>query len=574
LGFPLSALCPGDGPLASKGTSAMSLGGGGAASSLSETVFCSLARAFPVQCCAEPGNSDGSAEMVELISPRCVLKDLGSPLRISRTGSLASIEGEEEEEEPPEGCLPAELAPWLEAARAFEMNTDFDVSDALPDLEGGDAFLELNELMAVMKAESAGKQTIQALGDKILLGKLLSNLGIPQMPVLFETYTEVDRTEVQDLVDGLLSSDRANALDIVVKPTHLSNGSGALVLSPEVWHAQGFGVDKLVTHMETYLEETAAESESEALRSLVPGFIVQPRYRSCVDFGHPLEVRVVTLWGKARLGVWWWGRANDPGKPQRTTWIVRRPAVPGKLTQKDTWEAIHEHRGANQGFDVALEIFRRAMPGLAVAAEAIATAVGAPFLRSDFFVGSREWGVRLNEVAYGSGVDYRRLSTTGNSQLVDDGPAIARILQEGMEVCSRRHRPTHFLTRLGASGGAYVVEPPEWWQWWRSEEEEQPAEPAMAVSDVPQSQRPRLPKWVLSDFSKAALTGVKSLAAPACQTPRGQGPGCVTVAPLSAAMPVLPVASAGPVLAVKLGTPRSWTVASTVALASRARLPV
>ncbi|CAK0800958.1 unnamed protein product, partial [Prorocentrum cordatum] len=69
-----------------------------------------------------------------------------------------------------------------------------------------------------------------------------------------------------------------------------------------------------------------------ALRSLVPGFIAQPRYRSCLDFGHPLEMRVVTLWGKARVGVWWWGRSSDARTPASRTaprgWCGG-PAPPG-----------------------------------------------------------------------------------------------------------------------------------------------------------------------------------------------------------------------------------------------------
>ena len=52
-------------------------------------------------------------------------------------------------------------------------------------------------------------------------------------------------------------------------------------------------------------------------------------------------------------------------------------------------------------------------------------------------MGNSKWGVRLNEVAYGSGVDYRRRGAAskpmGNAWvggLMDDGPAIAEILQE------------------------------------------------------------------------------------------------------------------------------------------------
>jgi len=552
----------------------MPLAGGkaGLPQTLSGTIFGSLAKAFSVQCCAETETLEHHFE-VDFLSPRRILKVREEPMSPSAASSASAASDEDLEEGcpdvMPEGCTAEDLAPWLEAAASFHMNTDFDVADSLPDLEG-EEHLSLDDLMGVMKAESGGKQTIQALGDKILLGKLLSNIGIPQMPMMFEAYSEVQADKVKELVDRLAESKRKDAFDIVVKPTHLSNGTGALILSTEAWKAQGYGVEKLVTHMETYLKECAADSESEALRSLVPGFMVQPRYRSCVDFGHPLEMRIVTLWGRARLGVWWWGRPGSPGKPQRTTWFVRSLAHPDKLSRKDTWEAIHNHTGHNRGFDVALEIFRRAMPAMALAAEAIATAVGAPFLRSDFFVGSNDWGVRLNEVAYGSGVDYKRRPTVG-AELADDGPAIARILQDGNALC-KKHPPEQFLSRLGAVGSSYTLNPPEWWEWWRSPEDEAAGSPTMAVEDMPESKRPGLSRWVLRDFAPDSLVGVQPVASSGCQTPRSQGcptprgHSVVSAAPRSA---VALVASGSPVAAVKLGTPQSWALATTIQVSSR-----
>merc|ERR1712032_1736715 len=87
---------------------------------------------------------------------------------------------------------------------------------------------------------------------------------------------------------------------------------------------------------------------------------------------------------------------------------------------------------------------------------AIAVSVGAPFLRSDFFLGSEKWGVRLNEVAYCSGIKYFNLADDGSRRIVDDDPAIAQILQEGMSRCRRRLPPQHFLGRLGAKFTTYA----------------------------------------------------------------------------------------------------------------------
>merc|ERR1719291_1467146 len=148
-------------------------------------------------------------------------------------------------------------------------------------------------------------------------------------------------------------------------------------------------------------------------------------------------MRVVTLWGKARVGVWWWGRSADAsaGKPHRTAWLVRRPGAAGRAGGAEAWQPLHRHPGGNPGFHAALALFARAMPAMAAAAEAVARAVGAPFLRSDFFVGSERWGVRLNEVAYGSGVDYLNRADDGSGGIVDDTPTIAQILQEGFARC-------------------------------------------------------------------------------------------------------------------------------------------
>lgn len=510
-----------------------------AAKSLPESLVGSLAAVFSLHCCSGTGDLESHIESVDFPSP---MPHFREEEPVSPSLASSSCPSDDELEESclgllPEGCEPEELAPWLRAAEDFEMNTDFDVSDSLPDLESGDAHLTLEELMAVMKSESAGKRTIQALGDKILLGKLLGNLGIPQMPCLFETYSEVQEEKVAELVKNMEESPKTDAFDIVVKPTHLSNGTGALILSASTWEKEGYGTEKLKTHMESFLKQCAADSESEALRSLVPGFIVQPRYRSCLDFGFPLELRVVTLWGKARLGIWWWGRPDSPGKPQRSTWFVRKQRRRDALSQEDGWEAIHNHPGGNVGFETALGIFNRAMPAMAVAAEAIAVAVGAPFLRSDFFLGSSTFGVRLNEVAYGSGVDYKRLPSVGKD-LADDGPAIARILQQGHAVC-KKHSPDHFLSSLGAVGSSYTRLPPEWWEWWRKQEDgEYATSPAMAVADLPTDSRKGLPDWVQLDFDPIMLRGVKSVSSSGCQTPRQSGSRTPQVpAAVSAAAP-------------------------------------
>jgi len=165
----------------------------------------------------------------------------------------------------------------------------------------------------------------------------------------------------------------------------------------------------------------------------------------------------------------------------------------------------------NRGFEMALRLFRKAMPAMSAAAEGIATAVGAPFLRSDFFVGNSKWGVRLNEVAYGSGVDYRQRAA-GRAGLIDDGPTIAQILQEGLSLCQHRP-PVHFLSRLGATDAPY--EAPE------AREDGQGGretpEPGMSVAAVSEDQREtRIPEAICEMMEEES--SCPTLSGASCET--------------------------------------------------------
>merc|ERR1711871_986304 len=141
-------------------------------------------------------------------------------------------------------------------------------------------------------------------------------------------------------------------------------------------------------------------------------------------------------------GIWWWGRTKSSTEnSHRNVWIVRQPLSKDGLSDQDEWRVIHHHTGSNPGFDKAIDIFKRCMPAMVSYCEKIATAVGAPFLRADFFVGSPKWGVRLNEVAYGCGCDYRNCEPQDPTRIFDDAPAMAQILQEGMALCQNRLPP-------------------------------------------------------------------------------------------------------------------------------------
>lgn len=335
-----------------------------------------------------------------------------------------------------------ELQCWLNEASNFRMNSDFEVQ-GMKDVAKHD----LMGVMNAMKVASEGKMTIQALGDKIILSRIMDNLDVPQMALLLAVQDPGEvRQQVELFVDShLLQQD---APDVILKPTHLSNGEGVAFqqrITPDLRDAT---VEFIELHVQKFLAKRASEFESLALQSLSPGFIAQAKYQSSVAFGLPLELRVTALWGRVRVGVWWWGDLA----PQRNAWVVRRPHTPGEFSDLDDWEALHEHDGENPGFEAALSLFQMHMPKMVATTEHMANAVGAPFLRADFFVGNVEFGVRLNEVAYGSGVEYRRRD---GGVHYNDAAAIAQILQEGTEVC-HSHLPAEvFLKRLGLHGEAY-----------------------------------------------------------------------------------------------------------------------
>jgi hypothetical protein len=391
--------------------------------------------------------------------PPLVIKDEAEALKRPQAASAAL--SKDAPHAPPEVLEPAEqgvcpgyldLKPWLEAAQSFHLNTDFEVA-----IEGK---LDFVNLMALMKKESAAKWTIQTMADKLLLNGLLENLGLPHMPMIFASRSLSKlRERLEVLVDKLIiATAKKQPYDIIVKPTHLSSAQGVMSFNKVHAPHREETIRQLEKHMRKFIETQANKQESLALQSLKPGFIGQPKYKSVVGFKAPLELKVCALWGKARSGVWWWGtRMAGPAQvPHRNVWVVRDPVVPGELSDDDGWEVLHNHPGGNAGFENAVKLFKRYMPQMAALTETLATALGTPFLRADFFVGSSKWGIRLNEVAYGCGLEYRNLLRDSNgSRVIDDKPAMSEILRQGMALCHKRSGPGHFLENLGVQGTCY-----------------------------------------------------------------------------------------------------------------------
>lgn len=341
------------------------------------------------------------------------------------------------------------VAPYLAEAKSFIMNTDFNLEEDLNPARP----IPLNDLWNLMRRKSDGKLTVQLMSDKITLHGLIQNLGVPQMPLLhvFRRAEEANPVVIKDFLLSHFAN--AEAEDLVFKPTHLCNSAGFMACKrpsgPDGYEASA---QKIAAHVAKFLAQKPLANESAAMQSVKPAFIVQPRYKADIDFSTVMELRVIVLWGKARLAVWWWGEKEHA---HRNAWIVRRPATNGKLSDEDAWEVVHHHHGHNPGIQAAWTYFQKQMPAMAKHAEAVAKGLGAPFLRGDFFLGSPTWGVRLNEVAYTSSIPYQNLLQDGARLFVDDAPAIARILQEGFRLCRKRAGASHFLSSLGVQGTSY-----------------------------------------------------------------------------------------------------------------------
>jgi hypothetical protein len=304
----------------------------------------------------------------------------------------------------------------------------------------------MQELSGILKATSASKWTSQTLSDKLALNRILRNLGMPQMPVHYiNEGVSVNRNGVENFV--LTHLCHANSTPVAMKPTHLSNGTGVIFVgrvAPE--DGPQPTMNYLVHHLQKFLSQ-----KSEC--SLRPGFLAQEKYDSVLGFDRPLELRLLLLWGKARLATWWWGHSNNPDDQPRNVWLARHLSQSGEFSSNDSWVLLSSFDNADPACCRALEIVLKQIPAMVALAETVAVAVGAPLLRADFFAGSERWGVRLNDVVYGSAIDYMTLAD--DVELTEDMHDIVQILQQGHLLCRRHLAPEHFLSQLGVRGHSY-----------------------------------------------------------------------------------------------------------------------
>lgn len=349
---------------------------------------------------------------------------------------------------PPELLESEELEPWLKAASNFTLNDDFEGS--IPEKHLG--FLSL---LSALRRNGVGRRTAQLLTDKLLMSRVIDNLDVPQMPTLLAIEElETMPSRVRSFADANTHCVKRGR-DLVVRPTHLSDVIGVSCLSVSYTRNPDACAKHLQSHMTEFMCQRVSADTDPLLATTRPGFLIHPKYDIVEGGFAPLELRILTLWGKARVGIW--RSSGQPNAlPRHTTWLTRCLAKRGELNDEDDWEVVHESPDNGPDFLSAKRALRQHMRSMAATAELLSTSLGVPFLRVDFFVGSCEWGTRLNKVAGITGSEYRRpLKGTDGAQLVDDGPAMVQILQEGLRACTKRSAAGAMLAKLGVEGDRY-----------------------------------------------------------------------------------------------------------------------
>mmetsp|Transcript_64040 Transcript_64040/g.152723 ORF Transcript_64040/g.152723 Transcript_64040/m.152723 type:complete len:713 (-) Transcript_64040:120-2258(-) len=379
-----------------------------------------------------------------------------------------------------------ELQPWVEAAREFMMNSDFEVS---ADLLGPP--LDFDHLLGLVESQSSNSASHAAITDKIAMSRILSNLDLPVMPTGVSLQDAVPADFAQKQLSSTSPSPslglqlehffkrelcKPDAHDWILKPSFPESGAGLIVLKAGVVknmdHAAEYAL-KVDEKLRQILVERAARNPAEAAKRgpsyaglatgtassssssssfLRPGFLVQRKYSPEEGFKGPLELRVLTLWGKTRAGTW----RNHSADAKMGLWLVRRQSTTERLKPAAdvAWQVIRELEAETPTIQRAAQLLQEHMPVAAIIAEHLATVLGAPILHVDFFIGHSQWGLRINKVRCNpKNTEYRRCEP-GVEYLFDDRPAIAQILQRGLATAQagERYPAKRFLQKVGAEG--------------------------------------------------------------------------------------------------------------------------
>jgi len=303
------------------------------------------------------------------------------------------------------------------AANGFATNEDFNLQSAVKEGMGRWDF------MKVLKDGTENKPSMLVVNDKFLMNNVLHNLRVPANRVMLEIHEGDTEETYREKLQALKADETSEGSfqPFILKPTHTSEGVGTKVVA----NMDQFNLDDLVNHVKFCMDQRAKPHESWTLRNLKPGVIAESLYKS-EDFGTgkayftPYEIKVQTVWGRFYVGV----MEGDP-----------RDGTGDMVTDNGNWSIRYwlrrdgtsscDKQASNVPADTACfpEFDNRArgeLPFMIRYSEMLAQYFGAPWLRVDFFIGSDTYGLRVNELAYGSGLPY---------PLLDDD--LAKIMVEG-----------------------------------------------------------------------------------------------------------------------------------------------
>lgn len=370
-------------------------------------------------------------------------------------------------------------APFSVAAKTFVLNTDF----SMPNVKGMNyeqirdrpkkQNMDYEDFLDELKEDSEDKMSIIAMGDKILLHQMLSNIkDVEQVPLLLavrqygigssKTYQPPDwEAKAMALFK---KHHKQQTADLIMKPAGASSRAGLFLMDQKV--ASGMASEKfakyMVHHMRESLGTDVSDMESEALQAVQRGVVVQERFSAPTiaqylqsEGSIPLEVRVQTIWGKAFMGVF-----HSFGSDLNSCFIT-----PSQVEGSVTWEAQFippmtfpdgldmVTDGNKIGFNESTRSYLGGilvdnMKSIVPQAESIAAALGTPWLRVDFFIlpESQKKPV-VNEVAYGSDITYLDPKAHMNEKqyldLDDSHNMVAAVLNLQSTTGSTSTRPVH-----------------------------------------------------------------------------------------------------------------------------------
>jgi len=297
----------------------------------------------------------------------------------------------------------------------FALNTDYqkfwDEYSKYPRMESWEAARE-----SMLRVSDGTKASIVAMEDKLMLHRLVDGLDASVCPGVERIKQVPIRAWVQwhgsDVTVAAVDLEHAPE-NLWFKPTHLSNSDGGSPWSKSEYGNRHQFMDFVKTSCEWFKDKGQSTGRiSEAGQRVAPGCVVQDMYPKARDRNNdvwpsysPLELRVQVNWGRGHMV------ALTSGGHVFIGFNRQRPVQGGAAewshfalgfdsSSQKPYPAAH--------VDEVVNYLRQFLDTVVLQAECLATALGVPWARIDFFVpppGST-WPVVFNELEVVSGVQW------------------------------------------------------------------------------------------------------------------------------------------------------------------------